>query len=143
MGTFQTVAVARGSQCLAVAVVIMLAACGRVADQAATAPAATASAMADVGGCSITRPPNRPFVPPRASGARLGVGTLRRILVRDPRAVDSASAGRDLERASLSRRRDRPEGLLVEPRLRLAEPTDCYRGAHRWIRPAASRLDRN
>jgi hypothetical protein len=64
MGTFQTVAVARGSQCLAVAVVIMLAACGRVADQVATAPAATASAMADVGGCPITRPPNRRFVPP-------------------------------------------------------------------------------
>src|SRR6266550_2881211 len=79
----------------------------------------------------------------RASRALIGSGTGRRILVWDPRAVDVAPAGRDLERASLSRRRLHPEGLLVEPGLRLAEPADGNRQAHRRVRPVAGRLDRN
>jgi hypothetical protein len=65
MGPSQRLAVVRGSQYLAVAVVLLLASCGRAADGAAMAPAATASARtADPGGCPITRAPNRPFVPP-------------------------------------------------------------------------------
>jgi hypothetical protein len=49
--------------------VLLLASCGRAADPAAMAPAATASARAaDPDGCLITRPPNRPFVPPAPPG---------------------------------------------------------------------------
>lgn len=65
MGTCQRRAVARGSQCLAVAVVLLLASCGRAADGAVAAPPATASARtADPDGCPITIPPQPAFMPP-------------------------------------------------------------------------------
>lgn len=58
-------AIARGWPWLAILLVLLLASCGRWADGAATASAATASPRAaDPGGCPITRAPNRPFVPP-------------------------------------------------------------------------------
>jgi hypothetical protein len=54
-----------GWQWLAITLVLLLASCGRAADGAAISPAAAASAKtADPGGCQITRPPDRPFVPP-------------------------------------------------------------------------------
>lgn len=57
--------VARGWQWLALLLVLLLTSCGRAANGATMAPAATASARtADPGGCPITRAPNRPFVPP-------------------------------------------------------------------------------
>ena len=65
MGASQRSGVARDWRWLTLVVVLLLASCGRAADRAATAPAATASApAADPDGCPITRPPNRPFVPP-------------------------------------------------------------------------------
>jgi hypothetical protein len=49
--------------------VLLLTSCGRAADPAAMAPAATTSARAAYpDGCPITRPPNRPFVPPAPPG---------------------------------------------------------------------------
>jgi hypothetical protein len=49
--------------------VLLLASCGRAADPTAMAPAATASARAaNPDGCPVTRPPNRPFVPPAPPG---------------------------------------------------------------------------
>ncbi len=65
MVTSQRPAGGLGWRWLALVVVLLLASCGRAAERAATAPAATASASAaDPDGCPITRPPNRPFVPP-------------------------------------------------------------------------------
>jgi hypothetical protein len=69
MGAPQIPAVAWGWQWLALVVVLLLASCGRAADRAAAAPAATASARAAVpDGCPITGHPNRPFVPPAPPG---------------------------------------------------------------------------
>jgi hypothetical protein len=57
-------ALARGWQWLGLVVVLLLASCGSVTDRAATTSAPTSVTGADPDGCSITRPPNRPFVPP-------------------------------------------------------------------------------
>jgi len=63
MNASQRMAVGRRWHRLAFAVALLLAACGP--GGTAIEPQATASAkLADPGGCPITRPPARPFVPP-------------------------------------------------------------------------------
>jgi len=66
MGSSRRCAAARGSQCLAGAVaIVLLASCGGAADGATLGHATAASARtADPGGCPITKAPNRQFVPP-------------------------------------------------------------------------------